>query len=185
VKTCSADLLSICKKLHLLKQSVQVSFSFNSTHLHSEKKEWPIDLLGVMNLLLCLCLPRSSPKVVITVSFSFCRSHLRSSLCVLFSLISFYHQPVVAKKTHLLLNILVKVRIHYWFVCLHHNLCSIIFNPTVPVDFFSASQRHSGRQTALLSPPSRFSPFFLSSSTVTIIAGCSLGWEVYFKTHFT
>lgn len=110
----------------------------------------------------------SSPNVVITV-FSFCWSHVRALFCVLFSLINFYHHPVVAKKPHLLLNGLVKVRIHYRFVCLHHNLCRIISNPMVSVDFFSASQGHSGYQIALLSPPSQFLPFFLPSSAVTII----------------
>lgn len=110
----------------------------------------------------------SSASVVITV-FSFCQSHVRALLCVFFSWINFYHHPVVAKTTHWLLNMLVKVRIHYWFVCLHHSLCSIISNPMVSVDFFSASQGRSGCQTALLSLPSQSHPFFLPSSIVTII----------------
>lgn len=81
----------------------------------------------------------SSPNIVMT-TLSFCQSHVRIFLCfnTFFFITQLWTKKKPTKKNtpHLLLDVLVKVRIHYWFVCLHHNLCSIISSPTHLVNFF-------------------------------------------------
>lgn len=114
-KKSFTDLLSICKKGTPFKAYFPLTHWFCILRNYPRKQTFLVSWIyySVFASLIHLFSKCDHHRLLILLV-------LRNLLCDLFSFINFYNLPAVDKKSAM--GILVKVRIHCWFACVHHNL---------------------------------------------------------------